>query len=83
VEAIASQWPLLAGFLTLYGSSLAVIRALYERERADLKTTIAEGRADLKEEKTISRDATAIVDKLSDRLDAVLKLYEQQARERT
>ncbi len=73
MEMVAQEWPLLAGFLTLYGSSLWIIRSLYERERADLK-------ADLKEARQIGKDATAIVDKLSDRLAAVLARYEQEGR---
>lgn len=73
MESIATQWPLLAGFMTLYGGSLIIIRSLYERERADLK-------ADLREAREIARAQLAVVDKLSDRLDAVLVRFEREER---
>ncbi len=80
MDAVAREWPLLAGFLTLYGSSLFIIRGLYERIITDLKAALVEAHRDVKEERQISRDATAIVDKLSDRLDAVLRRHEQEGR---
>jgi hypothetical protein len=66
MEQLSTQWPLLAAFLTLYGSSLVVIRSLYER-----MIDTAEARE--KEAIDLAKESTRVIEQLTRRLDDFMR----------
>lgn len=62
---LAEQWPLLAAFVTIYGSTLLFIKGLYDGIITDLRERV-------NEERQTSKESAALLDKLADRVESAM-----------